>query len=322
MAGYRAGARRVHVAYDDLQVRRAAVEYGPEDELGSGPDHLVEWMRGWADERPAVILLTGNPDLHLMNGLDPARVAKSERREVREAWLSLVTGRRLNWTIVSAPNAGWANDVFGEPDLERLWQAVGTATRLDAPDPVEAWREHVARLTDRARVLNDHGFDAIRFHGPGTDLTVGLMPAARWDCATFTTETGIDHIPNLPTEEVFTSPAWRRTEGTVRSTYPLIDSGTSVRIEGLEVTFEAGRIVDLQADQGVEIVRKQLETDPQARFLGEIALVDGTSAVSRPASSSATRCSTRTRPATSLTAPAYRWLWTKPMARRRTSCSR
>ena len=269
MAGYRAGARRVHVAYDDLHVRRAAVEYGPEDELGSGPDHLVEWMRGWADERPAVILLTGNPDLHLMNGLDPARVAKSERCEVREARLPLVTGRRLNWTIVSAPNAGWANDVFGEPDL-----------------------------------------------------TVGLMPAARWDCATFTTETGIDHIPNLPTEEVFTSPAWRRTEGTVRSTYPLIDSGTSVRIEGLEVTFEAGRIVDVQADQGIEIVRKQLETDPQARFLGEIALVDGTSAVSRPASSSATRCSTRTRPATSLTAPAYRRLWTGPTARRRTSCSR
>ena len=132
---------------------------------------------------------------------------------------------KLNWTIVSATNAGWANDLFGEPDLERL------------------------------------------------------TPAARWDCGTFTTETGIDHIPNLPTEEVFTSPDWRRTEGTVRSTYPLIDSGTSVRIEGLEVTFEAGRIVDVQADQGIEIVRKQLETDPQARFLGEIALVDETSAV-------------------------------------------
>ena len=105
-AAYRAGARRVYVEYGDLHVRRAAIEHGPEDELGLGPAHVVEWMRGWADERPAVIQLTGNPDPRLMNGLDPARVAKSERREVREAWLPLVAGRKLNWTIVSGPNAG------------------------------------------------------------------------------------------------------------------------------------------------------------------------------------------------------------------------
>lgn len=280
-AAYRAGARRVDVEYDDLHVRRAAVEYGPEDELGSGPDHLVEWMHRWNEERPAAILLTGNPEPHLMDGLDPARVAKSERRDVREAWLPLVAGRKLNWTIVSAPNAGWAKDLFGDADLERLWEAVGTATRLDEPDPVGAWREHIARLTERARLLNDHAFDAIHFRGPGTDLTVGLMPASRWDCATFTTETGIDHIPNLPTEEVFTSPDWRRTEGAVRSTIPLVDQQTSIRVEGLEMRFDNGRIVDARADRGIEIVNKQLKTDPQARFLGEVALVDGTSAVKR-----------------------------------------
>ncbi|MEP6893548.1 MAG: aminopeptidase [Gaiellaceae bacterium] len=174
-----------------------------------------------------------------------------------------------------------ATEMFGEPNLERLWDAVGTATRLDEPEPVEAWLEHVARFKERARVLNEHAFDAIHFHGPGTDLTVGLLRVARWDCATFTTETGIEHIPNLPTEEVFTSPDWRRTEGTVRSTYPLIDSGTSMRIEGLELTLENGRIVDARADRGIEVVQQQLDTDPQARFLGEVALVDGTSAVKR-----------------------------------------
>ena len=280
-AAYRAGARRVDVTYSDLHVRRAAIEHAPEDELGRGPDHIVQWMHRWADERPAAILLTGNPDPHLMDGLDPARVARSEPRDIREAWLPLVSGRKLNWTIVSAPNDGWAADMFGEADLGRLWQAVGTATRLDQPDPVEAWGEHVARLKDRALGLNERAFDAIRFRGPGTDLTVGLLQASRWGCATFETETGIEHIPNLPTEEVFTSPDWRRTEGTVRSTYPLIDSGTSVRIEGLELRFANGRVVDARADQGIEIVNKQLDTDPQARFLGEVALVDGTSAVKK-----------------------------------------
>ena len=280
-AAYRAGARRVDVEYADLHVRRSAIELGPEDELGRSPAHLLEWIRGWADERPAAILLTGNPDPHLMEGLDQERVAKSEPRQVREAWLPLVAGRKLNWTIVSAPNEGWANGMFGEPDLGRLWEAVGTATRLDQPDPVEAWREHVARLKDRARGLNERAFDAIRFRGPGTDLTVGLLQASRWGCATFETETGIEHIPNLPTEEVFTSPDWRRTEGTVRSTYPLIDSGTSVRVEGLEMRFENGRVVDARANQGIEIVLKQLEIDPQARFLGEVALVDGSSAVKK-----------------------------------------
>lgn len=280
-AAYRAGARRVDVDYSDLHVRRSAIELGPEDELGRSPAHLLEWIRSWADEHPAAILLTGNPDPHLMEGLDQERVAKSEPREVREAWLPLVAGRKLNWTIVSAPNAGWANGLFGEPDLDRLWQAVGTATRLDQPDPVAAWRDHVARLKDRARGLNERAFDAIRFRGPGTDLTVGLLPVSRWGCATFETEAGIEHIPNLPTEEVFTSPDWRRTEGTVRSTYPLIDSGTSVRVEGLELRFEGGQVVDARADQGIEIVLKQLDTDPQSRFLGEVALVDGSSAVKK-----------------------------------------
>ena len=280
-AAYRAGARRVDVDYGDLHVRRSAIELGPEEELGRSPAHLLEWIRSWADAHPAAILLTGNPDPHLMDGLDQERVAKSEPRQVREAWLPLIAGRKLNWAIVAAPNEGWANGMFGEPDLGRLWEAVGTATRLDQPDPVEAWREHVERLKHRARGLNERAFDAIRFRGPGTDLTVGLLQASRWGCATFETETGIEHIPNLPTEEVFTSPDWRRTEGTVRSTYPLIDSGTSVRVEGLELTFENGRVVDARADQGIEIVLKQLEIDPQARFLGEVALVDGSSSVKK-----------------------------------------
>jgi aminopeptidase len=278
-SAYAAGARRVEARYSDLHLRRAAIELGPEAELGWSPPREVEWIRGWADERPAVIMLSGVPEPHLFDDLDPDLVASSDQREIREAWLPLVSESRLNWTIVSAPNEGWANETFGTPDVERLWQAVASATRLDEPDPVAAWRDHAAALTARAESLTRRRFDSIRFRGPGTDLTIGLLPASWWGCATFTTVTGISHIPNLPTEEVFTNPDWRRAEGTVRSTYPLVESSTSALVVGLEVRFEGGRIVDVRAEQGAETVRKQIAADAQAPFLGEVALVDGSSRV-------------------------------------------
>lgn len=274
---YRAGAKHVVVLYGDLHLRRAAIELGPEEELGWSPPYLLDWMRRWDEERPALIALTGNPSPDLLADLDPVLVGRAEPKELRAITVEQIGAARYNWTIVSAPNEGWARQVLGEPDVERLWDAVATATRLDAEDPVAAWREHAAELQARADALNERRFDAIRFSGPGTDLTVGLLPDARWLCATFRTETGIEHMPNLPTEEVFTSPDWRRAEGTARSTAPLIAGGT--RVEGLEVRVELGRIVDVSAATGADIVRQQLATDEQAPYLGELALVDGASAV-------------------------------------------
>ena len=276
---YRAGAKHVVVLYGDLHLRRAAIELGPEEELGWSPPSLLDWMRRWGEERPALIALTGNPSPDLLADLDPVLVGRAEPKELRAVTVEQIGAARYNWTIVSAPNEGWARQVLGEPDVERLWDAVATATRLDAEDPVAAWREHAAELKARADALNERRFDAIRFSGPGTDLTVGLVPDARWLCATFRTETGIEHMPNLPTEEVFTSPDWRRAEGTARSTAPLIAGGT--RVEGLEVRLEAGRIVDVSAATGADIIRQQLATDEQAPYLGELALVDGASAVRR-----------------------------------------
>ena len=274
---YRAGAKHVVVLYSDLHLRRAAVELGPEEELGWSPPYVLDWVRRWDRENPAVISLTGNPNPDLLADLDPALVGRAEPKELRLALLENVRGRHVNWVIVAAPNEGWARQVFGEPDIERLWAAVATATRLDEPDPVAAWRAHAQRLQSRADALNASGFDALRFRGPGTDLTVGLLPAAHWECATFETASGIEHVPNLPTEEVFTSPDWRRTEGVVRSTYPLVTAGT--RVSGLEVRFEQGKIVEVGADSGAEIIRTQLATDDQAPYLGEVALVDGSSPV-------------------------------------------
>jgi len=276
---YRAGAKRVIVQYGDQHLRRAAIELGPAEMLGQTPQHRLDWVRSWRDERPALIQLTGDFEPDLLGDLDPGLVARSEPHDLRAIYLPLVAERLLNWAIVSSPNPGWATTVFGEPDLERLWQAVATATRLDTPDPVAAWRAHDAKLKARAAGLNERRFDAVRFRGPGTDLTVGLLPLSRWMCAAFVTEDGIEHIPNLPTEEVFTSPDWRRTEGTVRATYPLSVTGAVVR--GLELRFAAGRVVDVRASAGEDIVRGQLAADDQAPFLGEVALVDGESAVKK-----------------------------------------
>jgi aminopeptidase len=198
-------------------------------------------------------------------------------RGVAEAYLEVAMEQKATWTIVGYPTEGWARSVFGEPDVERLWQAIATTVRLDEPDPVAAWREHIVRLQERAALLNERRFDAVRFRGPGTDLTVGLLPGSTWLTAETTTSFGQKHVPNMPTEEVFTTPDLRRTEGTVRSTRPLALQGAIVR--GLEMRFEDGRIVDARADEGEDVIRQQLETDEGVVRLGEVALVDGSSRV-------------------------------------------
>ena len=274
---YAAGASYVEVTYGDPHTRRAAIELGPEEMLGHSPAWMLDRIAAWGEQETALVSLTGDPEPELFADLDGTLVAKSQPREIQVAYLKLVSARKLNWTIVAAPNEGWARQVFGEPDLERLWQAVATAVRLDEPDPVAAWRGHVERLGARSAQLNERAFDAIRFRGPGTDLTVGLIHGARWASAENETAWGVRHIPNMPTEEVFTAPDFRRTEGVVRSTFPLSVGGAIVR--DLELRFEGGRAIEVKASAGEDIIRRQLETDPQAAMLGEVALVDGESAV-------------------------------------------
>jgi aminopeptidase len=237
-------------------------------------------MRSWRETHPAVVQLTGDPDPKLFDGLDPVLVAKADPNDARALYLPLVMERLINWVIVSAPNPGWAQAVLGEPDVEGLWDAVAVTMRLDEEDPVAAWRAHADTLRERCVALDERGFDAVRFRGPGTDLVVGLLDASRWLCATFETQNGIAHLPNLPTEEVFSTPDWRRTEGVVRSTYPLVVPGIGATVEGLELRFEGGKVADVKADGGgAEVIRTQLAQHPQAPFLGEIALVDGSSRV-------------------------------------------
>jgi aminopeptidase len=276
-AAYAAGARWVDVHYVDQHVRRAMIELGGDEILTWTPPWLLERARTMGREHAAAIVVTGDPEPELLSDLEGARVGRARMKELSEENLRQTNERLVNWTIVAFPNEGWARTVFGEPDVERLWEQVALAVRLDEPDPVAAWGEHMDRLVARAARLNEFALDAVRFRGPGTDLTVALLPESIWCAALFETSWGRRHIPNMPTEEVYTSPDFRRTEGVVRSTRPLALFGTIVR--DLELRFEGGQAVDVRASSGADVVRSQLETDDSAAFLGEVALVDGGSRV-------------------------------------------
>jgi aminopeptidase len=274
---YEAGARYVDVLYTDQHVRRAHIQYAPENQLDWSPPWLVERIESLGEEGGALLGITGNPEPELFADLDGSRVGRARMKKLSAASLKLTDGL-CNWSIVAFPTEGWARTVFGEPDVERLWDAVATAVRLDEPDPVAAWKEHIAKLAARATALNERRFDALRYRGPGTDLTVGLHPDSNW-MAALERSAGIEHVANMPTEEVFTSPDARRVDGTVRSTYPLQIQGTIVR--GLEISFEGGRAVGVRAEEGQELMETHIATDDGAARLGEIALVDSDSRVGK-----------------------------------------
>lgn len=274
---YERGARLVEVVYRDAHLKRARVEHAPDDSLDWSPPWALALIDHMVSTRGATITITGEAEPELLADLDQRRTQRTRPRLAVEKLLDAENRRLVQWTIVGCPNEGWARTVFGEPDVERLWDAVITATRLDEPDPVAAWREHVARLRERAATLDQRAFEAIRFVGPGTDLRVGLPGGHRWLTGAEDTVDGIPHLVNVPTEEVFTTPDRRRAEGVVRSTFPLSLGGTIVR--GLELRLAGGKVVEVRAESGVDAVREEMATDDGASYLGEVALVDGDSRV-------------------------------------------
>jgi aminopeptidase len=275
-AAYRAGARLVDVRYADNHVRRSFIESAPEETLSATTPWLLARTEALA-QGGALVMIAGDPEPELLADLDQERVGKARPIDAMQVQLRAQNERKVNWSIAAFPTEGQATQVFGEPDLERLWDAVAHSVRLEESDPVEAWRQHTARLRARCEQLDELAFDAIRFTGPGTDLTVGLLAGARWTGGGLQTVDGIDHVPNLPTEEVFTCPDWRRTEGTVRSTRPLQLGGTIVR--DLAMRFDGGDAVEVTASAGADAVKGQMAIDEFGKRLGEVALVDGESRV-------------------------------------------
>jgi aminopeptidase len=277
---YRVGASRVSITYDDPHLQRAAVEHAPEELLGKTQEHTLAQVRAWDESRPALVSLSGNPFPTLMEGLDPTRLAKSAPIDLIQQVMGLITTNKLAWTVVGAPTKGWA-DSIGVADVTRLWDAVATSMRLDQADPVAAWRAHVDKLRARADILNAHGFDRVRYRGPGTDLTLGLSPRSRWIGGSVTNDDGIEFVPNMPTEEVFVSPDWRRAEGFVRTSAPFFLATMGTLVEDLAIEIKDGTITGATASRGEEAVQAQFELIPRSRHLGEVAIVDSDSAVAK-----------------------------------------
>lgn len=277
-AGYEAGARRVEVEYEDLEVLRSQIELAPEEAVGTAPRWMFERLDDVREQRRAQVLVIGFPP-DMFAGLDPARVARSfpAPAALREAIGKLRESKARPWSLIACATPAWAEQVYGEPDLERLWQALAYACRLDESDPVAAWQRHLGNLEARAALLNERRFDAVRFRGPETDLTVGLLPQSRWYGSVSKSDLGRRYVPNLPAEEVYTSPDRRRADGVVRTTRPVELNGTIVR--DLELVFRAGVIVQAGAAHGEAAVRAELDAYEGARHLGEIALVDKQSRV-------------------------------------------
>ena len=274
---YRAGARFVSVVYWDQHVKRSRLLHAPADSLGFVPDWWEEHVRELRRRRGAAITIWGDPQPDLLADVDPERSGVDHMPLTRSS-LEMISSGDVNWTIVPGPTEGFAARLFGDPDLERLWDTVAPIVRLDEADPEAAWRAHLDRLAERTRALEERGFEAVHFTGPGTDLTVGLIRGARWMSGGMETNWGRFAIVNMPTEEVFSTPDYRRVDGTVRATKPIQLLG-GVTVEGLRLRFEGGRVVEVDAERHAEAVRAQMAADEGAGRLGEVALVDRDSRV-------------------------------------------
>jgi aminopeptidase len=275
-SAYRAGAKFVDVSYFDLMVKRARLEHAAEDTLDFVPSWYGERILELGRQRCARIGLTGPAMPGVLDDLDPARTGRDQLPSLKEG-ATVVNDRTTNWTAVPCPTPAWAKlvhpDLPEEDAYRKLVEQILHVCRLDEDDPTAAWKERLDTLTEVREKLNARKLDAVRFEGPGTDLTVGLLPSSKWlSAGDFTTIDGIVHMPNLPSEEVFSCPDPERTEGVVRSTKPLVVGGSIIR--GLEVEFRGGRAVRIDADEGAEVLRGYAARDDGAARLGEVALVD------------------------------------------------
>lgn len=277
---YLRGARFVDPWYWDPHVKASRVAHAPLESLTAVPGWLHTRYRDLAAEPEGgcYVRITGDPDAGILQGADPGRAGLDLLPYV-DTRNEIQTFANVEWTIGCYPNDRWAQRVFGEPDVERLWDALIRFMRLDQPDPVAVWKNRMAQLRNRCQSLQALQLARLHFEGPGTDFVVGLPPDHQWMTAELDSERGITHVVNLPTEEVATSPDPASAEGTVRATRPLVLGGTVV--DNLEVTFAAGAVTRVSASQGQGLFEQHLRSDPGAARLGEVALVDVTSPIAR-----------------------------------------
>jgi len=279
---YRAGASLVTTLYSDDEATLMRYHFA----LDTSFDHAAKWLydgMGAAFKSGAARLAIAGANPSLLSNEDPDKVGRANRA-VSQAYrpaLELITRHEINWTIVACANPAWAAAMFpaDSPDesMAKLWDAIFQTTRINADDPVAAWKKHDAELHKRAALMNEKRYASLRYRGPGTDFQLGLADDHLWLGGGTTAGNGCYCIPNMPTEEIFTTPHKDRADGTVTATKPLSHQGTM--IEGIHVRFEHGRIVEAHASRGQEVLQKLIDTDDGARRLGEVALVPHSSPI-------------------------------------------
>ena len=273
-AAYERGAKYVDVFWWDPLVKRERLLHADPDTIEYVPPWIGQRLEWLSSEHAARLSLSGVSSAPFEE-VDPNRLGRDFLPYVAEV-PKIVNEQTTNWTAGPFPNLEWARRVHPELEpeeaLDTLWNEVVHMLRLDADDPVAAWEERMSAIVASADRLTERRFDAIHLQGPGTDITIGLLPSSRWLGASFTTVDGLVHHPNLPSEEVFTTPDPERVDGHVSSTMPLELHGS--HLDGIRLEFRGGQVVKADADEGAEGLRAAIAKDEGASRLGELALVD------------------------------------------------
>ncbi len=280
---YQIGARFVEVMWDDEQLKLIRFQHAPRDSFEEYATWRIHCQYEFAKNGDAIVrILAFNPDL--LSGHDHNLIATTIKTHLkhRKPYSDLISKNALNWVGITAPVDGWTEKVFPEIPPEnrkdKFWDILFEICRVKNEDPIAVWEAHIKQLAARSNYLNKKRYVALKFVGPGTDLTIGLPKGHIWGSARFKSQNGIDYVANIPTEEVFTLPHKDKTEGVVTATKPLPIDGI---IEDFSLTFSKGRVVNASAKKGEEMLHKILETDEGTRRLGEVALVPHSSPISQ-----------------------------------------
>lgn len=281
---YEMGAEHVEVSLDDPAMGRIRIDHSvSEDFLDYVPGYTESMYRSIVEEGWRSLAIRGPSEPDLMQGVNTAGLARMTRAAsvARKGFLASISSNRIPWNVCLMPTRAWASKVLGGSDNweQRIWEILIPILRLDSPDPAQAWREHDEELKRRASFLNSSGFQSFRFTGPGTDLTVGMLPDRRFCAGSSRSSDGTVFFPNIPTEEVFSTPDMKAASGMVTCTRPVTVLGAQV--EGAWFRFDSGRVSECGAEKNGDVLGRYIETDPGASRLGEIALVGTDSPIYR-----------------------------------------
>ncbi|MFC4410160.1 aminopeptidase [Chungangia koreensis] len=280
---YKAGASRVTVNFTDEFVSRAFYENASEEEI----NHYPEWAAKQRDEliaKNGALLWIDSEDPDLLEGIPSSRISAQQKAggKALENYRNAVMSDKIAWSIIAIPSEKWAKKVFPhlpeEEQVNALWETIFSTVRIGEGNAVEKWHTHIEELESRATMLNEKHYKKLHYKAPGTDLTIELAEKHIWLSGASKTPAGVPFIANMPTEEVYTAPLRSGVNGTVSNTKPLVYSGNV--IDGFVLTFKDGKVVDVKAEKGEDLLKELLNTDEGSAYLGEVALVPHESPIS------------------------------------------